>query len=82
MVTPVVMSGTPVLENSSDRRPWEVRVVNEGMLLKAIASGAAPISIIKAWNETVLKDEAKRRGGLPPEWGCEAKQVTALSVRR
>jgi hypothetical protein len=81
VVTPVVMSGTPVLENSSDRRPWEVTVTDMEALVKAIAAGIVPISAIKEFDMGFLKREAAKRGGL--NWpGVSARQTTQLSVRR
>ena len=81
VVTPVICTATPVLDNSSTKKTWNAKVTDPDALIKAIAAGTVPLSVVKEFNITLLKDEAKRRGGL--DWpGVQVWQEESLSVRR
>jgi hypothetical protein len=81
VVTPVIMNASPVLDNSKDRTVWVISITDPEALVKAIAAGTVPLSVIKEWDMTFLKKEAAKRGGL--NWpGIEAQQESALSVWR
>lgn len=83
VVTPVLATSTPKLENSRERQVWEVAVTDPMAFVKCIADGIIPLSAIKEFDLVYLKREAAKRGGLPPEWkGVTAKQEDALSVPR
>ena len=82
IVAPVIMSGAPVLDNSSTRQVWEVAMVDPLATCRAILAGELPTSVVKEWNMKFFKDEAARRGGLPTTWGVSAKQESALTHHR
>jgi hypothetical protein len=82
-VAPVIATGSPLLAHSFGSQPWNAEVTDPDAVVKAIAAGIIPLSIIKEWDITFLKKEAGKRGGLPPTWaGVEAWQGEALRVRR
>lgn len=81
IVAPIIAEATPVLDSAKDRKPWEVEITDPEAVVKAVAAGVIPLSVIKEFDLTFLKKEAAKRGGL--NWpGISAKQVSALSVRR
>lgn len=83
VVTPVIVTSAPVLDNSSTRRPWQVEITDPEAVIKAIAAGIIPVCAIKEWDLSFLKKEVTRRGGLPPNWaGLQAWQDEKLTVRR
>ena len=83
IVAPVLAASSPVLDNSKDRQVWVVSITDPEAVVKGIAAGIIPLSIIKEFDLGFLKREATKRGGLPATWvGCTAKQEGAISVRR
>jgi hypothetical protein len=83
VVTPVIAQATPVLDNSSTRKPWQVEVTDAEALVKAIAAGIVPLSAIREFDLGFLKREATKRGGLPKTWsGLRSWQEERLSVKR
>jgi len=80
VVTPVLVTATPILSNTSTARTWEAEVTDPVALVKAIAEGVVPMSAIKEFDISFLKREASKRGGL--DWpGVRAWQGARLSVR-
>jgi hypothetical protein len=50
-------------------------------VVKAIAAGVIPVSVIKDWDLVFIQREAGKLGGL--DWpGVEVKQEDKLTVRR
>jgi hypothetical protein len=81
IVAPVIAQATPKLDNSNVRLVWEAEITDAEAVAKGIAAGVIPLSVIKEWNLTFVKDEAKRRGGL--QWpGIRVWQEEKLSHRR
>jgi hypothetical protein len=79
--TPVLATATPILEGTSFRRPWDAKITDPMLVIKGIADGTIPLSVVKEWDIVFLKKEAAKRGGL--QWpGVEAWQGIAPAVRR
>lgn len=83
IVTPIIADATPMLDNSSTRKPWQVEITDPEAVVKAIAAGTIPLCAIKEFDLGFLKKEATKRGGLPANWvGIRVWQEEKLSVRR
>lgn len=83
VVTPMIMNATPALDHSNTRNPWNIEITDLEAFVKCVAAGIIPLSAIKEIDTTLLKTEAKRRGGLPETWaGVRAWQGEKLSVSR
>lgn len=81
VVAPVIMNATPVLDNSDDRKVWEIEVVDPMAVVQAIVAGTIPLSFIKDWDITLAKKEAGKRKRL--DWpGVKAEEKAALRVKR
>jgi hypothetical protein len=83
-VAPVIMNSAPVLDHSSGRKLWQIQVTDQMALVKAIAAGVMPLSAIREIDETFLKKEITKRGGLPEAWAgfMRAWQEEKLTVSR
>lgn len=79
--TPVLATATPILEGTSFRRPWDVRITDPLALLADVVAGKAPLSVVKEFDIVLLKKEAAKRGGMPFA-GVEAWQGIAPAVRK
>lgn len=81
LVAPVLMHAEPKLEHSTKRTVWAAKVTDPKAVVKGIAAGVIPVSVIKEFDMTLIKREAAKRGGL--DWpGIEVWQETARGVRR
>ncbi len=83
IVAPTIPTEEIKLEGNAIRKQWEVTVTDPMALIKAVAEGAAPIEVIKDFDESFLKRRAAERGSdgeLFP--GVTAKQVIGFAVRR
>jgi hypothetical protein len=81
IVAPVISTATPKLDNSTDAQVWVIKITDPLALVKAIAQGVVPLSVIKEFDYALMRKEAKNMGGL--NWpGVSARQESALRVRR
>ena len=64
VVALIISMGTPILDNTNDRSQWQAEITDAEAVVKAIAAGTIPISVIKEWDITFLKRKATERGGL------------------
>jgi hypothetical protein len=78
---PIISQATPKLDHSSTRNPWQAEITDSMAVIKAIAAGTIPISVVKEWDLALLRKEATKLGGL--NWpGVRVWQEERLATSR